>query len=38
MLDHVVAFNAIFASIQLLIAAGLLVRRTVKLALALSIV
>jgi hypothetical protein len=38
MLHQVAAFNAVFASIQLLIAAGLFVRRTVKPALALSIV
>jgi hypothetical protein len=38
MLHHIAAFNAVFASIQLLIAAGLFVRRTVKPALALSIV
>jgi hypothetical protein len=38
MLHHMVAFNAVFASTQLLIAAGLFFRRTVKPALALSIV
>lgn len=38
MLHQVAAFNAVFASIQLLIAAGLFVRRTVKPALVLSIV
>jgi hypothetical protein len=37
MLHHIAAFNSVFASIQLLIAAGLFVRRTVKPALALSI-
>jgi hypothetical protein len=37
MLPHIVAFNAVFASVQLLIAAGLLFRHTVKPALALSI-
>jgi hypothetical protein len=37
MLYHIAAFNAVFASIQLLIAAGLFFRRTVKLALAISI-
>jgi hypothetical protein len=38
MLAHIVLFNAIFATIQLLIAAGLLWRRTVRPALAASIV
>jgi hypothetical protein len=38
MLHQVAAFNAVFASIQLLIAAGLFVCRTVKPALTLSIV
>jgi hypothetical protein len=37
MLHHIAMFNAVFASVQLLIAAGLFVRRTVKPALALSI-
>lgn len=37
MLHNMAAFNAMFASVQLLIAAGLLFRRTVKPALALSI-
>jgi hypothetical protein len=37
MLYHMAAFNAVFASVQLLIAAGLFFRRTVKPALALSI-
>jgi hypothetical protein len=37
MLHNMAAFNAVFASVQLLIAAGLLFRRTVKPALALSI-
>jgi hypothetical protein len=37
MLHHMAAFNAAFASVQLLIAAGLLFRRTVKPALALSV-
>jgi hypothetical protein len=38
MLHHVAFFNAMFATIQLLIAAGLFWRATVKLALALSII
>jgi hypothetical protein len=38
MLHHIAAFNAVFASIQLLIAAGLFYRRTAKPALAASIV
>jgi hypothetical protein len=38
MLYDIAAFNAVFASVQLLIAAGLFFRRTVKPALALSIV
>jgi hypothetical protein len=38
MLHHMAAFNAVFASTQLLIAAGVFFRRTVKPALALSIV
>ena len=37
MLHHMAMLNAVFASVQLLIAAGLFVRRTVKPALALSI-
>jgi hypothetical protein len=37
MLRHIAAFNAVFASTQLLIAVGLFFRRTVKPALALSI-
>jgi hypothetical protein len=37
MLQHVALYNGIFATAQLLIAAGLFVRRTVKPALALSI-
>jgi hypothetical protein len=37
MLHNMAAFNAVFASVQLLIAAGLFVRRTVRPALALSI-
>ena len=38
MLRHVAVFNAMFASIQLLLAIGFFFRRTVKLALAASIV
>ncbi len=38
MLHQVAAFNAAFATIQLLIAAGLAVRRTVRPALALSVI
>jgi hypothetical protein len=38
MLRHVAVYNAMFASIQLLLAIGLFFRRTVKLALAASIV
>jgi hypothetical protein len=38
MLHHIALFNAVFASVQLLIAAGLLFRRTVRPALALSII
>ena len=38
MLHQVAVFNAAFATVQLLIAAGLFFRRTVKPALALSIV
>jgi hypothetical protein len=38
MLHHVAAFNAVFATVQLLIAVGLFSRRTVKPALAASIV
>ncbi len=38
MLRHIAVYNAVFASIQLLIAVGLLWRRTVKPALAASIV
>jgi hypothetical protein len=38
MLKHIVLYNSIFATIQLLIAAGILWRRTVRLALAASIV
>ena len=37
MIHQIAAFNAMFASVQLLIAAGLFFRRTVKAALALSI-
>jgi hypothetical protein len=36
MLQHIAVYNAIFATIQLLIAVGIFVRRTVKLALACS--
>ena len=38
MLQHIAAYNAVFATIQLLIAAGFFVRRTLKPALAASIV
>jgi len=38
MLHHVAAYNAIFAIIQLLIAVGILYRRTVRLGLAASVV
>jgi len=38
MLRHIAAYNAMFASIQLLLAIGFFFRRTVKLALAASIV
>jgi hypothetical protein len=38
MLHHIAIYNAIFAAIQLLIAAGILYRRTVRLALAASVV
>jgi hypothetical protein len=38
MLGHIVLYNAIFATIQLLIATGILWRRTVRLGLAASIV
>jgi hypothetical protein len=38
MLDHIAVYNAVFATIQLLIAVGLFFRRTVKVTLAASIV
>jgi hypothetical protein len=38
MLHHIAAYNAVFATIQLLIAAGFFFRRTVKAALAASII
>jgi hypothetical protein len=38
MLQHIAVFNAVFASIQLLLALGLVFRRTVKVSLAASIV
>jgi hypothetical protein len=38
MLRHIVLYNAIFATIQLLIAVGILWRRTIRLALAASII
>lgn len=38
MLQHIAVYNAIFATIQLLIACGMFFRRTLKLALAASIV
>jgi hypothetical protein len=38
MLGHIVLCNAVFATIQLLIAAGMLARRTLRLALAASVV
>jgi hypothetical protein len=38
MLGHIALYNSVFATIQLLIAAGILWRRTVKLALAASVI
>jgi hypothetical protein len=38
MLHHIAAYNAVFATVQLIIAAGLFFRRTVKITLAASIV